>query len=98
MCGGNGGPPIGINPAGPAANSVCGLPRTSFAALAASSRSAGVPWRSPRESFLYAYVTEMGRLHRNWPFMASMAASDASKLSKDTKPKPRLLPCARSEA
>jgi hypothetical protein len=45
--------PIGIMPAGPAAKSVFGRPRmASLTALAASIRSAGVPWRSPRESFL----------------------------------------------
>ena len=40
-----------------------------------------VPCRSPRPSFLSAYVTEMARLHKYWPFIASMAASDASKLA-----------------
>ena len=53
MCGMGGGIPMGSMPAGPAAKSVCGRPRSaSLTALAASSRSAGVPWRSPRESFL----------------------------------------------
>ena len=36
------------------------------------------------------------RLHRNWPFMDSMAASAASKPSYDTKPKPRLPPVSGS--
>ena len=39
------------------------------------------------------HVTETGRLHKNCPFMASIAASDASNESKLTKPKPLLLPC-----
>ncbi len=47
---------------GPDANSVCG--RFAAAALerccSASSRSAGVPCRSPFVSFLYAYDTVMG--------------------------------------
>jgi len=38
----------------------------------------------------------MGRLQRNWPFIDSMAASDASKVSKLTKPKPRELPVSGS--
>jgi len=43
-----------------------------------------------------AYVHEIGRLHRNWPFIASMAASLASNVSNETKPKPRLLPVSGS--
>ena len=35
-------------------------------------------------------------LQRYWPFMASMAASDASKPSKLTKPKPLLDPLSGS--
>lgn len=31
---------------------------------------AGVPWRSPLVSFLYAYDTVIWRLHRYWPFIA----------------------------
>jgi len=34
----------------------------------------------------------MGLLHKYCPFMASIAASDDSKLSKLTNPKPRLSP------
>lgn len=48
---------------------------------AASSLSAAEPCLSPLESFLKAYEMEMFRLHRYWPFMASMAASEASKLA-----------------
>ena len=81
-----GGPPAppGIAAAtcpGPAANMVCGLLcavadlRSTFAA---SMRSAGVPCRSPLVSFLNAYITLTARLHRNCPFIASIAASDAS--------------------
>lgn len=42
---------------------------------AASSRSAGVPWRSPLLSFLKAYERERGRFMRYCPFIASSAAS-----------------------
>ena len=35
-------------------------------------------------------------LHRNWPFMASMAVSEDSKLSYDTKPKPLEAPVSGS--
>lgn len=38
----------------------------------------------------------MGRLQRNWPFIEAMAASDASKASKATNPKPRELPVSGS--
>ena len=38
-----------------------------FGLFAARSLSAAEPWRSPFESFLIAYVTEMGWLHKNWP-------------------------------
>lgn len=55
-------------------------------------RSAGVPWRSPLVSFLKAYVTEMGRPPRYCPFIASIAASDASKSSKLMNPKPLEVP------
>ena len=84
--GGAPGPP-GIAAAacpGPAANMVCGLfcavadLRSTFAA---SMRSAGVPCRSPLVSFLKAYITLTARLQRNCPFIASIAASDASNES-----------------
>jgi len=55
---------------------------------AASMRSFADPCRSPFESFLNANATEMARLARNCPFMASMALSAASNVSKTTKPKP----------
>jgi hypothetical protein len=61
------------------------------------SRSAGVPCRS-FVSFLKAYCTEIGRFMRNWPCIASMAASDDSKLSKLTKPKPLEMPALRQHA
>ena len=54
----------------------------------ARSLSAGVPCLSPLESFLYAYITLTGLLDKNWPFIASMAASEASKVAKLTKPNP----------
>ncbi len=68
---------------GPVANSVLGRLCEAMLArcCAASKRSAGVPCRSPLVSFLNAYPTEMARLQRNCPFMASMAASLASKQS-----------------
>ena len=43
-----------------------------------------------------AYETEMALLHRYWPFMASMAASEASKLAKLMKAKPFELPVSGS--
>lgn len=55
-------------------------------ACAARRRSAGVPWRSPLPSFLKAYCTDIALFIRNWPFMASMAASEDSKSVKETKP------------
>ena len=55
---------------------------------AAKSLSAADPWRSPLESFLKAYDIVIGLLHKYWPFMASIAASDASKLAKLMKAKP----------
>lgn len=56
-------------------------------------RSEALPCRSPlTPSFLYAYEQWTGRLHRNCPFMASIAASADSKLSNATKPKPRDAP------
>lgn len=61
---------------------VCGRCAVDFFSMfAANILSAGVPCLSPRVSFLYANVTEMGRLHRNCPFIASMAASAASNES-----------------
>ena len=35
-----------------------------------------------------AYWTEMALLHRNWPFMHSIARSDDSNESNDTNPNP----------
>ena len=55
-------------PTGALAKLVCGRLRSvEDAALfcAAMRRSAAVPWCSPLVSFLYAYVTLMGRLHKN---------------------------------
>lgn len=43
-----------------------------------------------------AYEMVMARLHRYWPFMASMAASDASKLAKLMKAYPLELPVSGS--
>lgn len=59
-----------------------------FFASAASSRSAGVPWRSPWPSFLKAYWTVMALLARYWLFIDSIAASAASKSWYEMKPKP----------
>ena len=38
----------------------------------------------------------MARLHRYWPFIASIAASEASKLAKLMNAKPLLLPVSGS--
>lgn len=70
-----------------------------FLACAARSLSAGVPCRSPvLESFLSAYEMVMGRLRRCWLESDSMAASDASKESKEMKPKLREAPVVSSRA
>ena len=50
-----------------------------FRAWAARRRSAEVPCRSPLPSFLNAYCTVMALFIKNWPFIDSMAPSDASK-------------------
>lgn len=63
---------------------------------AANKRSAAEPWRSPLESFLNAYDTVIGRLHKYWPFIASIAASDASKLAKLMNANPFELPVSGS--
>lgn len=61
--------------------------------FAASSLSAALPCRSDFDpSFLKAYATAMLRLEKNWPFIASIAASDASNESKLTNPNPREVP------
>lgn len=44
--------------------------------------SAAEPCLSPLESFLKAKEMEIALLHRNCPFIASRAASAASKLAK----------------
>lgn len=64
--------------------------------LPASNRSAADPCRSPLESFLNAYDTEIGRLHKYCPFIASIAASDASKLAKLINAKPLEFPVSGS--
>ena len=67
---------------GACAKCVCGrLPPFCSLRAAASNLSAGVPCRSPRDSFLNAYDTLMARPARYCPSIASMAASLASKLS-----------------
>ena len=76
---------------------MCGLAPASLALnCAASSLSAGVPCLSPRASFRNAYWTTMERLAKNWPFMASTAASEASKQSYDTKANPFETPVSGS--
>ena len=57
---------------------------------------AAEPCLSPLESFLKAYETLIGRLLRYWPFIASIAASDAAKLAKLMKAKPLELPVSGS--
>lgn len=44
--------------------------------------SAAEPCLSPLESFLKANEMDIALLHKNCPFMASRAASAASKLAK----------------
>ena len=53
---------------------------------------AAEPCLSPLASFLKAYDTLIGRLHRCCPFIASIAASAASKLANLTKANPFELP------
>lgn len=65
-------------------------------AWAASNRSAGVPCRSPLPSFLNAYETVTGLFMRNWPFIDSIAASDASNESYEMKPNPFEAPVVMS--
>ena len=79
MGAGGGGAPIAGG--GAVANMVWGRCLEAAGLLAASSLSAGVPCLSPLVSFLYAYDTVMARLHRYWPFIASMAASEPSNES-----------------
>ncbi|KAF1765171.1 hypothetical protein GCK72_005123 [Caenorhabditis remanei] len=50
--------------------------------------SAAVPCRSPFESLLNAYETVIARLHKNCPFIASNAVSEASKEAKLMKANP----------
>lgn len=59
-------------------------------------RSAAEPCLSPLESFLKAYDTVMALLHRCWPFIASIAASLASKLAKFMKANPFEFPVSVS--
>lgn len=76
---GGGGRGGGIVDVGPEENFMLGLNRLGL--LAASMRSASEPWRSPLEFFLNAYCTVIDLLHKNCPFMHSIARSAASKLS-----------------
>ena len=54
------------------------------------------PCLSPLESFLNAYEIVIARLHKYCPFIASMAASEASKLAKLMNAKPLLFPVSGS--
>lgn len=63
---------------------------------AANMRSAAVPCLSPLASFLKAYETEIARLHKNCPFIASMAISDASNDAKFMNANPLLFPVSGS--
>lgn len=76
---GGGGRGPGMAGVGPDEKFMFGLNRLGL--LAANMRSASEPWRSPLEFFLNAYWTVMDLLHKNWPFMHSIAKSAASKLS-----------------
>lgn len=94
--GGGGGNPsprgIGGGMGGASANSWWGLSVGKSGFCAANSLSAAVPCLSPLASFLKAYETDIGLLQRYCPFIASMAASLASKLAKLTKAKPLEFP------
>merc|ERR1719150_3650928 len=74
-------PIVGSGVGGASANSWWGRSAWDSGFWAASSRSAADPCRSPLESFLNAYEMEMALLHKYWPFIASIAASEASKLA-----------------
>lgn len=87
---------ICIDGTGASANSWCGRSACDRGFCAASKRSAAEPCRSPFESFLNAYDTDMGLLQRYCPFIASIAASEASKLAKFIKAKPFELPVSGS--
>ena len=54
------------------------------------------PCLSPFESFLNAYEIVIARLHKYCPFIASIAASEASKLAKLMNANPLLLPVSGS--
>ena len=89
--------PGGIIPIGGAsANSWCGLSAWDNGFCAASRRSAAEPCRSPLASLLNAYETEIGLLQRYCPFIASIDASEASKLAKFMKAKPLEFPVSGS--
>ena len=106
--GGGGGIPGGIPPiilpiedigggmGGASANNWWGRSVWASGFWAAKSLSAADPCRSPLESFLNAYEIVIGLLHRYCPFIASMAASDASKLAKLIKANPLELPVVGS--
>ena len=57
---------------------------------------AAEPCLSPLASFLNAYEIVIGRLHKYCPFIASIAASEASKLAKLMNAKPLELPVSGS--
>lgn len=81
---------------GASANNWWGRSACDSGFCAANKRSAAEPCRSPFESFLNAYDTVIGRLQRYCPFIASIAASDASKLAKLMKANPLELPVSGS--
>ena len=57
---------------------------------------AAEPCLSPLASFLNAYEIVIGRLHKYCPFIASIAASEASKLAKLMNAKPLEFPVSGS--
>merc|ERR1719240_1049214 len=83
-----GGIPSGVGRAFACGGAVTGF-GPSLGLLAAINRSAAEPCLSPLVSFLYAYETLIGLLHKNCPFIADKALSEASKESYEMKPKPR---------
>ena len=81
---------------GASANNWWGLSAWLNGFWAASNRSAALPCLSPFASRLNAYDTEIGLLHKYWPFIASILASDASNDAKFINAKPLEFPVSGS--
>lgn len=81
---------------GASANNWWGLSAWLSGFWAANNLSAALPCLSPFASRLKAYETEIGLLHRYWPFIASILASDASNEAKFINAKPFEFPVSGS--